>query len=65
MGFLNSGRFAGNALGPMISTWVLAFWSMNGVYLFVGGMGLLSLLCFAACFGRRDALEGDAEQGAG
>ena len=57
LGFLNSGRFAGNALGPMISTWVLAYGSLNGVYLFVGGLGLLSLLCFAACFERRDAHE--------
>jgi MFS family permease len=55
LGFLNSGRFAGNALGPMISTWVLAYWSLNGVYLFVAGLGLLTLLWFAYGFGGRDA----------
>jgi MFS family permease len=55
LGFLNSGRFAGNALGPMIGTWVLALWSLNGVYLFVGGLGLLTLLGFAYDFGSRDA----------
>ncbi|MEW6669576.1 MAG: MFS transporter [Thermodesulfobacteriota bacterium] len=55
LGFLNSGRFAGNALGPMISTWVLAYWSLNGVYLFVGGLSLLALLWFAYGFASRNA----------
>lgn len=53
LGFLNSGRFAGNAIGPMVSAWVLAFWSLNGVYLFVGGLGLLALLGFAYGFDTR------------
>jgi MFS family permease len=61
LGFLNSGRFAGNALGPMIGTWVLAFWNLDGVYLFVGGLGLLTLLWFAYGFGSREApVKGDA-----
>jgi DHA1 family multidrug resistance protein-like MFS transporter len=47
IGFLNSSRFAGNALGPMIATSVLAFSSLNWLYLSVGCMGLLSLLCYA------------------
>lgn len=47
IGFLNSSRFAGNALGPMIATSVLAFSSLNWLYLSVGSMGLLSLLSYA------------------
>jgi DHA1 family multidrug resistance protein-like MFS transporter len=46
IGFLNSSRFAGNALGPMIATSVLAFSSLNWLYLSVGCMGLLSLLSY-------------------
>jgi MFS family permease len=63
LGFLNSGRFAGNALGPMISTWVLAYWNLNGVYLSVGGLGLLSLLWFAYGFGGRGGLKSDMGRG--
>ena len=47
IGFLNSSRFAGNALGPMIATSVLAFSSLSWLYLSVGCMGLLSLLSYA------------------
>lgn len=50
IGFLNSSRFAGNALGPMIATSVLAFSSLNWLYLSVGCMGLLSLLSHAFFF---------------
>jgi DHA1 family multidrug resistance protein-like MFS transporter len=50
IGFLNSSRFAGNALGPMIATFVLAFSSLNWLYLSVGGMGLLALVSYAFQF---------------
>jgi DHA1 family multidrug resistance protein-like MFS transporter len=50
MGFLNSSRFAGNALGPMIGTSVLAFSSLSWVYLSVGGIGLLALVSYAFSF---------------
>ncbi len=43
IGFLNAARFAGNAMGPFIGTSVLAFAGMNSVFLFVGGLGILSL----------------------
>lgn len=43
----------------MIAAWVLAFWNLNGVYLFVGGLGLLALVCFAYGYSSRDALEAD------
>ena len=47
IGFLNSSRFAGNALGPMIATSVLAFSSLNWLYLSIGSMGLLALVSYA------------------
>jgi DHA1 family multidrug resistance protein-like MFS transporter len=51
MGFLNSGRFAGNALGPMIGTFILAFSSLNWLYFSISGMSLIALLGFALFFG--------------
>jgi MFS family permease len=47
IGFLNSGRFAGNSLGPMIGTAVLAATNLPFLYLAVSGIGLLSLLGYA------------------
>ncbi|MFH1490451.1 MAG: MFS transporter [Pseudomonadota bacterium] len=47
IGFLNSGRFLGNALGPMIGTSILAFSSLRWVFLAMGGLGLAALLSFA------------------
>jgi len=47
IGFLNSSRFAGNALGPMIATSVLAFSSLNWLYLTIGSMSLLVLAGYA------------------
>lgn len=43
IGFLNSSRFAGMALGPMIATSVLAFSSLNWLYISIGSMSLLAL----------------------
>jgi MFS family permease len=51
IGFLNSGRFGGNALGPMIATSILAASSLSWLYLSVSGMTLLALLTFAFYFG--------------
>lgn len=47
IGFLNSSRFAGNALGPMIGTFILAFSSPTWIYLSIGGLGLLVLAGYA------------------
>jgi len=47
MGFLNSSRFAGNALGPMIGTSILAFSSLNWLYVSIGIVGLLALVGYA------------------
>jgi len=51
IGFLNSGRFAGNALGPMIGTSVLAFSSLSWLCIFISSLSLLTLLSFAYFFG--------------
>jgi MFS family permease len=50
IGFLNSSRFAGNALGPMISTSVLAFSSLNRLYFTIGSMSMIALAGYALCF---------------
>ena len=50
MGFLNSGRFLGNAMGPLIGTSVLAFTGLSWVYQVVSGIGFLALLSFALFF---------------
>lgn len=47
IGFLNSSRFAGNALGPMIATSVLAFSSLTSLYLSVSMITLVALSSFA------------------
>jgi len=61
IGFLNSSRFAGNALGPMIGTSVLAFSNLNWLYLTVGSMSLLALVGYAFSFAgaRNTAGRGD------
>jgi len=51
IGFLNSGRFAGNAMGPIIGTSVLAFTELSWVYLSISGLSLLALAGFGFSFG--------------
>jgi MFS family permease len=46
IGFLNSGRFAGSACGPIIATSVLAFSNLTATYLVIGGITLLTYLGF-------------------
>jgi MFS family permease len=50
IGFLNSARFAGNALGPMIATSVLAFSSLGVLYLSISALSLLALIGFNFLF---------------
>lgn len=50
IGFLNSARFAGMALGPMIATSILAFSSLQVVYLVISAISLLALLGFKSFF---------------
>jgi MFS family permease len=46
IGFLNSGRFAGHALGPIMATSVLAVSNLPSLYLMISGLTLLTLLAF-------------------
>jgi len=46
IGFLNSGRFAGHALGPIMATSVLAVSNLPTLYLLISGLTLLALLAF-------------------
>ncbi len=50
IGFLNSSRFVGNALGPIIGTSILAFSNLTGLYFLIGGMTLFGFLCFKLFF---------------
>ena len=51
IGLLNSGRFGGNAIGPMIATSVLAAAGLDLLYISVGILSFASLLAFGAFFG--------------
>jgi MFS family permease len=50
IGFLNSARFTGIALGPMIATSILAFSSLEVVCLLISAISLLALLGFMFFF---------------
>jgi DHA1 family multidrug resistance protein-like MFS transporter len=52
IGFLNSARFTGSAVGPMIATSILAISSLPILYLSLSFLGLLALLGFKLFFGR-------------
>jgi DHA1 family multidrug resistance protein-like MFS transporter len=54
LGFLNSGRFVGNALGPMMATFLLAQFNLLTLYLTIAGLTLAMLGAFLAA-GRRPA----------
>jgi hypothetical protein len=46
LGFLNSARFAGNAIGPLMATSVLAHSNLLTLYLIISGLTLISLSGF-------------------
>jgi DHA1 family multidrug resistance protein-like MFS transporter len=48
LGFLNSGRFVGNALGPMMATTILAQFGLLTLYLTISGLTLACLCAFLA-----------------
>jgi MFS family permease len=48
LGFLNSGRFVGNAVGPMMSTAILAHFGLPTLYLTIAGLTLVMLWGFLA-----------------
>lgn len=54
LGFLNSGRFVGNALGPMMATTVLAQFGLLTLYLTISALTAVTLCAFLASMrGRR------------
>lgn len=48
LGFLNSGRFVGNALGPMMATTILAQFGLLTLYLTIAGLTIIMLVAFLA-----------------
>lgn len=50
IGFLNSARFAGMALGPFMATSVLAFSNLPFLFLLIGGLGLSVIIGFKIFF---------------
>ena len=50
IGFLNSGRFAGHAFGPIMATSVLAVSNLPSLYLLISGLTLLALFAFKFSF---------------
>jgi len=65
IGFLNSSRFAGNAMGPMIATAVLAFSGMNWLYISIGMISLLALISYAFGFAGAGNIEGSGTETSG
>lgn len=53
LGFLNSGRFVGNALGPMMASTILAQFNLLTLYLTISGLTRVSLCNFLASLRRR------------
>ncbi|RPJ72641.1 MAG: MFS transporter [Desulfobacteraceae bacterium] len=48
LGFLNSGRFVGNALGPLMATTILAQFGLLTLYLTIAGLTVVMLGAFLA-----------------
>ncbi len=46
LGFLNSARFAGNAIGPLMGTSILAYSNLFTLYLVIAGLTLVALTAF-------------------
>jgi hypothetical protein len=50
IGFLNSARFTGIALGPIIATSILAFSNLTTLYLVISGITLIAFVSFRHFF---------------
>jgi MFS transporter, DHA1 family, multidrug resistance protein len=50
IGFLSSARFAGNAVGPIMATSILAFSNLTVLYLFLSALALVVFLGFKFCY---------------
>lgn len=53
LGFLNSGRFVGNALGPMMATTILAQFGLLALYLAISTLTVVMLVGFISCLNNR------------
>jgi MFS family permease len=53
LGFLNSGRFVGNALGPMMATTILAQFGLLPLYLAISTITVVMLVGFLSCIKNR------------
>jgi DHA1 family multidrug resistance protein-like MFS transporter len=65
IGFLNATRFAGNAVGPMLATSILAYTNLPTVYFFISGITLLAFLGFKAFFTSSSPRPEDLSEGTG
>jgi DHA1 family multidrug resistance protein-like MFS transporter len=54
IGFLNSSRFLGMAIGPIMATSILAYSNLLTLYLFIAGLTFGSLWAFMASIRRRE-----------
>lgn len=57
LGFLNSGRFVGNALGPLMATTILAQFGLLTLYLTISGLTLVMLGAFLASMRKSHLLD--------
>jgi hypothetical protein len=57
LGFLNSARFAGNAIGPLMATSVVAYSNLLTLYLLISGLTLIPLAGFLRATKIAPALE--------
>jgi DHA1 family multidrug resistance protein-like MFS transporter len=46
LGFLNSARFAGNACGPLMATFIVAYSNLATLYFIISGITLVALMAF-------------------
>lgn len=58
LGFLNSGRFVGNALGPVMATTILAQFGLLALYLAIAGLTIVMLAAFRASMRSSQLLKG-------
>jgi MFS transporter, DHA1 family, multidrug resistance protein len=57
LGFLNSGRFVGNALGPMMATTLLAHFGLLTLYLTIAGLTVAMLAAFLPSMRKTDSVQ--------
>lgn len=57
LGFLNSGRFVGNALGPLMATTLLAHFGLLTLYLTIAALTILMLAAFLPSMRNPDAVK--------